>query len=166
MWEWPPVAEPTPQAAFGGCLARVFNLFGFFLLVTGGFAAVRSFNSGADDFGFVGALVPGLALLLMSRAIRRRVGQGPWAGDNPARDQPSAKLPPQHTSPQVNPKAPKAPPPRPAPVEISEVFVEEGPDQGIEAIEDLSLEDFKPEKPLSSEERIRRARQKYNKRSD
>jgi hypothetical protein len=157
------VAEQTPQAAFGGCLARLLGIAGFFFLVSAGIAAMRDFDGGGNGIGFLGALVPGLALIVASRLVRRRLGRLPQQettlGAPPPRVEP--------TQPQSQRPVPteSSTSPRTAPVHIPDLLAGQIPEgDGVEdAMEQIELDDFKPGETLSSAERIKRARNKYNK---
>jgi hypothetical protein len=155
------MVDRSAQAAVGGCLARVFSLFGFFLLVSGIFATIRNLDAPGGGIEFTGALLPGLALIAMGRLIRRRVNRSA-ASELDGGPIPSPT--PRTRVDQPSPAPPPTTPIRPVPNAIAEVLEDEPVDEGLEAIEDLDIDDFKPGQQLSSEERIKRARDKYQKR--
>lgn len=162
------MTDKSPQAVVGGCLSRVFTLFGLFLFLSAVVAAVREFNGPGAGLEITGAFVPALILLAMGRLIKRRVDQ--------VAEVPDAQIPrPQRPTPSPPPadvvvprpaeeRTPKA---RPEPVDIPELpTVEPTHHPGeLPAVEDLGIRDFEPPKPMSSEERIRKAREKFNKKN-
>ncbi len=157
------MAEKKVDASAAGCLARVFTLMGIFLLGSALFNQIQNF-SGGDGVGFdiSGAMIPGLVLLFIGGSFRRRAKAAKSDGGQvqiPLKPPPQS--PPVPQTPPVKPKA--APRTAPPIVEIPELpAVEEVYRPGdLPAVEDLSLEDFEPGKPMSSEERIRLAKEKY-----
>lgn len=141
-----------------GCLALVFTLMGMALIAFNVFNQFQNSSGGRFNFQFTGAFVPGLVLIAMGRALGRRSRASSRSGS----DQIPAK-PPAVKKPAPPPPAPKqAPPPIVVIPELPDV--EEVHQQGaLPAVEDLELSDFKPDRPLSSEERIRLAKEQYKK---
>lgn len=158
------MAEKKVDASAAGCLASVFTLMGFFLFGSALFNQIQNFSGDGVGFDISGALIPGLVLLAIGGSLRRRAKAGkPDDGRvqiplKPAPQSPTAQQPP--------PPKPKVPP-RTTPVvvaipELPEIEEIHRPGE-LPAVEDLSLEDFELEKPMSSEERIRLAKEKYRK---
>jgi hypothetical protein len=160
------------QAAATGCLIRVFTLIGLFWLGAIGFDVLRNLDSGFDT-DLTGALFPAIAFLFAASVMRRRAKEARARGDSFSAPStptgthkattrpPSAERGPTPT-PTVAPR-PEAPkkkaPGRPIP-ELPPI--EPIPDAGnLSAIDNLEISDFEPGKPMSSEERIRQAREKY-----
>ncbi len=148
-----------------GCLSSLFTLLGFFLFGSALFNQFQEFTGDGGGFELSGALIPGLVLLAMGGSLRRRANAAKQPDENQVRI--PLKPPPQSTpSQQVQTSKPKPRPPvTPPVVEIAGLpEVEEVHEPGaLPAVEDLRLEDFEPEKPMTSEERLRIAKEKYRK---
>jgi hypothetical protein len=164
------VAEKRPEQVIGGCLARVFTIVGFAILVGTLINAFRTFNRDGFGFELTGAFIPGLILLIMGAAIRRRVGNmerpdkqipAPRPLNTDRKDEP-AKTP----IPRVGSAEPrKRPTPPPAEFDVPELpTIEPVHDPGeLPAVEDLTMDDFKATAPKSSDEMIKEARRRFNK---
>lgn len=163
------------QAAATGCLSRVFTLVGLFWAGAIVFGVVRNLNSGFDS-DLTGAIFPALAFLFAGNVMRRRAREARARADtfaapttptgtHRATTKPTTialgKTPTSYVrSPTEHPKK-KSQPERPVP-ELPPL--EPVPDPGKPAaISNLEMSDFEPGKALSSEERIRLAREKYSK---
>jgi hypothetical protein len=162
------MAENKPDSSGSGCLAVLFTFMGFGLIAAYLFSQVQNFSSG---FGFqvTGAIFPALVLIGVGRAFAKRarsstssepvrIPMKPTSGKGPVRPTISVpkKAPPSDVPTQV---------PTPPMVVIPELpEVEEVYEPGVlPAVGDLDLSDFEPGRPLSSEERIRLAKEKYKK---
>jgi hypothetical protein len=162
------------QAAATGCLSRVFTLVGLFWVGAIGFGVLRDLDSGFDP-DLTGALFPAIAFLFAGSVMRRRAREAKARVDSysapstPAGTHRATTRPPSAErgltpTPIAIPRAEapkKKSPDRPVP-ELPPI--EPIPDPGkLPAIDSLELSDFEPGKPMSSEERIKRAREKYQK---
>ncbi|CAN5859549.1 hypothetical protein BH23ACT4_BH23ACT4_09690 [soil metagenome] len=162
------------QAAATGCLSRVFTLVGLFWAGAIAFGVLRNLDSGFDT-DLTGAIFPALAFLFAGNVMRRRAREARSRADNfsapttptgthRATTKPKSVEAGQSPTPYVpssREPAKKKQPDRPVP-ELP--ALEPAPDPGkLPAIESLEISDFEPGKALSSEERIRLARQKYSK---
>jgi hypothetical protein len=162
------------QAAATGCLSRVFTLVGLFWVGAIGFGVLRDLDSGFDP-DLTGALFPAIAFLFAGSVMRRRAREAKARGDSfsapstPTGTHRATTRPPSadrgHTPTPIAIPSAEAPkkksPDRPVP-ELPPI--EPIPDPGkLPAIDSLELSDFEPGKPMSSEERIKRAREKYQK---
>lgn len=165
------------QAAATGCLSRVFTLIGLFWAGTIAFAVVKNLDSGFDT-DLTGAILPALAFLFAGNVMRRRAQEARSradtfsapttpAGTHRATTEPTAVE--RGSTPTPIPRlgesksAPtkKSPPERPIP-ELPDLAP--APDPGkLAGIDNLEMSDFEPGKALSSDERIRIAREKYSK---
>lgn len=169
------------QAAASGCLSRVFTLIGLFWL---GVAAIEAFNSFrfGGTWEFLGGLVPALGFLIAGRVMRRRSREAAAQEDGF-----SAPSTPDGTHRATTRPPTSEPGPTPSPTLSSEGTepddesaersranrpvpelppIEPAPNPGkLQAVEDLDISDFESDfesgKPLSSDEMIRRARQKF-----
>lgn len=156
------MADTNASQSGAGCLARVFTIIGAFLLVSTVAAQVRGFSDGRAEFELTGGIIPGLVLLAMGTSLRRRARS--TSGEE-------GRVPiPLKTTPVTSPakvKAPPPPPPAPPVLEIPELPpVDETYRPGeLPALDELDLDDFDPGKPMSSEERIRIAKEKYRKKT-
>jgi hypothetical protein len=161
------MAEQKVEVNAAGCLGRVFTLLGIFLFGSALFRQVLNFSGDGVGFELSGVLIPGLVLLAMGSSLRRRAnaskpnqGQVQIPIKTPPRRSPAKQAP--ATAPKTQPKA--APPVAKIP-ELPPVEEIHGPGE-LPAVEDLTLEDFESvDKPMSSEERLRIAKEKYRKRS-
>lgn len=160
------------QAAATGCLSRFFTLVGLFWLGAVSFGVLRDLDSGFDT-DMIGALFPAIAFLFAGSVMRKRAREArsradsfsapstPTGTHRATTRPPSAERGPTPT-PIVTPstegpkkKSPERPVPELPPLEPI-------PDPGkLPAIDRLKISDFEPGKPLSSDERIRQAREKY-----
>ncbi|MEX1037986.1 MAG: hypothetical protein WDZ96_03910 [Acidimicrobiia bacterium] len=160
------------QAAATGCLSRVFTLIGLFWLGAIGFGVLRSLDSGFDT-DLTGALFPAIAFLFAGGVMRKRAREARARADSYSAPstplgthQATTKPPKIERGPTPTPIATpseaapkKAKPDRPIP-ELPPL--EPAPDPGkLSAIDNLKMSDFEPGKALSSEERLRIAREKY-----
>lgn len=166
------MAEKSPEQAAAGCLGRFLTIVGFVLFALSIANEVRGFDG--DGFGFElnGGIIPGLALMFIGRAIRRRAPQAESQGriqipvkPPPPQNRPVPKIPTKAPPPKTSP-----PPPPPPVVEIPELpVVEEVHRPGeLPAVQDLEISDFElgeldSGKPMSSEERLARAKERYRK---
>lgn len=166
-----------------GCLGTVALLFAL-LLIGGVFAsAVFRFDGGGFNFESSGSFLPILIFFVLASVVRRRIGSSSkrsspnTLGRPPTVPQPPVprqapptppKLPgstPAKTVPLPPPAAAKAPPQRQPIPELPPI--EPAPEPGeLPAVRALEIEDFQPGKPLSSEERLQKAREKYLKKKD
>ena len=164
------------QAAATGCLSRVFTLIGLFWAGAIAFAVVRNLDSGFDT-DLTGAILPALAFLFAGNVMRRRAQEARSRADtfsapttptgtHRATTKPTAiergstptPIPILGESKPAPTK--KSPPERPIP-ELAPA-----PDPGkLTGIDNLEMSDFEPGKALSSDERIRIAREKYSKKT-
>ena len=164
------------QAAATGCLSRVFTLVGLFWAGAIAFGVVRNLDSGFDT-DLTGAIFPALAFLFAGNVMRRRAREARTRADTfsapttPTGTHRATTKPTTTVEPTPIPtpiiggsrEAPKkkSQPERPVP-ELPPL--EPVPDPGkATAIGNLEMSDFEPGKALSSEERIRLAKQKYSK---
>ena len=160
------------QAAATGCLSRLFTLLGLFWLGAISLGVLRNLDSGFDT-DMIGTLFPAIAFLFAGSVMRRRAREAKARGDSfsapstPAGTHRATTRPPlaergPTPTPIATPSADapkKQRPDRPVP-ELPPI--EPIPDPGkLPAIDSLELSDFEPGKPLSSEERIKMAREKY-----
>lgn len=163
------------QAAATGCLSRVFTLVGLFWVGAIAFGVVRNLDSGFDT-DLTGAIFPALAFLFAGNVMRRRAREARSRADTfsapttPTGTHRATTKPttiergptptpyvPSPTEPVKKKKQPERPVPELPPLEPA-------PDPGkLPAIDSLEMSDFEPGKALSSEERIRIAREKYSK---
>lgn len=163
------------QAAATGCLSRVFTLVGLFWAGAIAFGVVRNLDSGFDT-DLTGAIFPALAFLFAGNVMRRRAREARTRADTfsapttPTGTHRATTKPtliergptptpyvPSSTEPTKKKKQPDRPVPELPPLEPV-------PDPGkLSAIDNLEMSDFEPGKALSSEERIRLAREKYSK---
>ncbi|HEY5890791.1 MAG TPA: hypothetical protein VIW94_08850 [Acidimicrobiia bacterium] len=147
-----------------GCLASLFTLLGFFMFGAALFNQFQEFTGDGVGFELSGALIPGLVLLAMGGSLRRRANA---AKPDEKQVRIPLKPPPQSTPPQQMQASKPTPRPQVTPpvVQIAGLpEVEEVHEPGaLPAVEDLRLEDFEPEKPMTSEERLRIAKEKYRK---
>jgi hypothetical protein len=162
------------QAAATGCLSRVFTLVGLFWLGAIGFGVLRNLDSGFDT-DLTGALFPAIAFLFAGSVMRRRAREAKARGDSfSAPSTPSGT----HRATTRPPSAERGPTPTPIPTPSAEAPKKERPDRPVPelppiepipdpgklpAIDSLEISDFEPGKPMSSEERIKKAREKYQK---
>lgn len=179
------MTERDQEKRSRGCLGTIALLFGLFWI--GAIFAVAVFRSDGGGFNFEssGAFLPILIFFVLASVVRRRVGssskrssrppqtlgrppatsQGKSAnrpaptppklpGSQPAKSVPLPPPPSAKTAPQVR-SVPGLPPVEPVhePGELP-------------AVDALQIEDFLPSKPLSSEERLQKAREKYLKKKD
>ncbi|MGF1618342.1 MAG: hypothetical protein ACFCU2_11155 [Acidimicrobiia bacterium] len=160
------------QAVATGCLSRVFTLVGLFWAGAIAFAVVRNLDSGFDT-DLTGAIFPALAFLFAGNVMRRRAQEARRRADTfSAPTTPTGT----HRATTKRPKIERAPTPAPiaTPFEaapkkakpdrpIPELPpLEPVPDPGkLPAIDSLEMSDFEPGKALSSDERLRIAREKY-----
>ena len=162
------------QAAATGCLSRVFTLVGLFWAGAIVFGVIRNLDSGFDA-DLTGAIFPALAFLFAGGVMRRRAREARVRADtfsapttptgtHRATTKPTTTI---ERTPTPTPilaesrESAKKMPERPVP-ELPPL--EPAPDPGkLPAIESLEMSDFEPGKALSSEERIRMAREKYSK---
>jgi hypothetical protein len=166
-----------------GCFSRLAVLFGLFWLVAVGVVAFTQINSGGSGFEFTGSFLPILVFfavfsLIRRRAVQTRTGQTRSRPETPA----STPAEPKQTTistPPIIPGRSKSTPPRtsPPPVVVSRPtpYVPEPakpltpdtvPDDEVDlaelkALEALKTGDLETPKPLSSEERLKQAREKY-----
>lgn len=162
------------QAAATGCLSRVFTLVGLFWAGAIAFGVIRNLNSGFDT-DLSGAIFPALAFLFAGNVMRKRAREARSRADtfsapttptgtHRATTKPTTIEVGQTPTPYVPSKEPekkKKQPERPVP-ELPPIAP--APDPGkLAAIDNLEMSDFEPGKALSSEERIRLAREKYSK---
>jgi hypothetical protein len=161
------------QAAATGCLSRVFTLIGLFWAGAIAFAVVRDLDSGFDT-DLTGAIFPALAFLFAGNVMRRRAQEARSRADtfsapttptgtHRATTKPTAIEQAQTPTPYIPSSTESAKkkrqPERPVP-ELPPLAP--APDPGkLPAIDNLEMSDFEPGKALSSEERIRLAREKY-----
>lgn len=158
------MAEKKVDASAAGCLARLFTLMGIFLFGSALFNQIRNFSGDGVGFDITGALIPGLVLLAIGGSLRRRANASkPDQGRVQIPLKPPPKSPPSQLTPPPKTKAP--PTTKPPVLDIPELpKVEEIHQPGeLPALEDLSLDDFEADKPMSSEERIRLAKERYRK---
>lgn len=167
-------SNDNTQAATG-CLSRVFTLVGLFWAGAIVFGVVRNLDSGFDT-DLTGAIFPALAFLFAGNVMRRRAREAATKADtfsapttptgtHRATTKPTtvelgespAPYVPSATESAKRKEQPKRPVPELPPLEPA-------PDPGkLPAIENLEMSDFEPGQALSSEERIRMAREKYSK---
>lgn len=162
------------QAAATGCLSRVFTLVGLFWAGAIAFGVIRNLDSGFDT-DLTGAIFPALAFLFAGNVMRKRAREARSRSDtfsapttptgtHRATTKPTpidvAQTPTPYVPSSREPEK-KRQPERPVP-ELP--ALEPAPDPGkLPAIDSLEISDFEPGKALSSEERIRLAREKYSK---
>ncbi|MEX0795109.1 MAG: hypothetical protein WEB67_05400 [Acidimicrobiia bacterium] len=163
------------QAAATGCLSRVFTLVGLFWAGAIAFGVIRNLNSGFDT-DLTGAIFPALAFLFAGSVMRRRAREARTRADTfsapttptgtrRAMTKPTTialgKTPTPYVPSPTESAKKKRQPERPVP-ELPPL--EPAPDPGkLLAIDNLEMSDFETGKALSSEERIRLAREKYSK---
>lgn len=163
------------QASGSGCLARIFTIIGLFWLGLLVVDAIGFFQSGGDlgEFDVAGGIVPAVAFLIAGRVMGKRAREAAaeaaaaptTRGPAPTVRAPSAERGPTPSplpTPRPASEAPPAPQARPSRPVPELPPIEPVPDsRGLEAIEDLDISDFEPGKPMTSEERIREARERY-----
>ena len=174
------MAKKTDASA-AGCLASLFTILGTFLFGSAIFSQFQSFSGDGFGFDLNGGVIPGLVLLAMGGSLRRKAkaakpdeGQvriplkTPPQSPQPQQTQTSKPKPkPPTTPPRTTPPqtAPQTTPPQTTPPEVlipGLSGVEETPEPvALRAIEELSLEDFEPDRPMTSDERLRIAKEKY-----
>ncbi len=162
------------QAAATGCLSRVFTLIGLFWAGAIAFGVIRNLDSGFDT-DLTGAIFPAIAFLFAGNVMRKRAREArnkadtfsaptTPTGTHRATTKPPTIEPGQTPTPYIPPSsqpAKKTQPERPVP-ELPPLAP--APDPGkLPAIEKLKVSDFEPGKALSSDERIRLARERYSK---
>lgn len=154
-----------------GCLARVFTIIGFAILIGTLINAFASFDGDGVGFEITGAFLPGFIFLFMGAAIRRRVKKmdesdkqipapRPLNTDRKSRKEQRPQIP------RLDQEVPERRRPAPrAEVDVPELpTVEPVHEPGqLPAVEDLTMEDFKAAAPRSSEEMIKEARRRFNK---
>lgn len=163
------------QAAATGCLSRVFTLAGLFWMGAIGFGVVRNLDSGFDT-DLTGALFPALAFLFAGGVMRRRAREARTRADTFSAPTTPTGTHRATTKPTIIERGPTPTPYVPSSTESTKKKrqperpvpelppLEPVPDPGkLPAIDNLQMSDFEPGKPLSSEERIRLAREKYSK---
>lgn len=178
-----------PNGAARGCFSRLAMLFGLFWLVAIGIAFFTQIDAGGSGFEITGSFLPIFIFFTILGLARRRVNQTKQTGDKRrAPGRPTAPPSPSKTpsTPPIIPGRPTppieaAPAPRPPTFPLSQPSPQRVepirpvvPDPGLagtdaeqrdlEALEKLELGDFEAPKPMSSEERLRAAREKYLKR--
>jgi hypothetical protein len=163
----------TAQAAATGCLSRVFTLVGLFWVGAIAFAVVRNLDSGFDT-DLTGAIFPALAFLFAGNVMRRRAREASTRADTFSAPTTPTGTHRATTKPTMKERGPTPTPYVPASTESTKKKkqpdrpvpelppLDPVPDPGkLSAIDNLEMSDFEPGKPLSSEERIRIAREKY-----
>ncbi|REK19694.1 MAG: hypothetical protein DWQ40_07085 [Actinobacteria bacterium] len=169
------------QAAATGCLSRVFTLIGLFWFGVIGFDLFSSLQSGGrlEDFDFIGGFIPALAFLYAARIMRRRARE---AAQDDSFVAPTTPEGTHRATTMTTPSSERGPTPSPidmpSPPEdrqsgqrrerdrsrpVPELPpIEPVPDAGeLGAIEALDISDFEPDRQLSSEEMVRRAKEKF-----
>ena len=165
-------SKDSVQAAATGCLSRVLTLAGLFWAGAIAFAVVRNLDSGFDT-NLTGAIFPALAFLFAGNVLRRRAQEARRRSDTfSAPTTPTGT----HRATTKRPKIERGPTPVPIaiPSEAAPKTAMPGrlipelpplepvPDPGkLPAIDSLEMSDFEPGKALSSDERLRIAREKY-----
>lgn len=161
------------QASATGCLSRVFTAIGLFWAGAVAIGVIRNLDSGFDT-DLTGAIFPALAFLFAGNVMRKRAREARArdtfsapttpAGTHRATTKPTTAM---ESTPDPIPilgesrESAKKKPERPVP-ELPPL--EPAPDPGkLPAMDKLEMSDFEPGKALSSEERIRLAREKYSK---
>lgn len=169
-----------------GCLGSVALLFGLLWIGLLFASSVFRFDGGGFNFESTRAFLPILFFFVLASVLRRRAGssskrssrppqtlgrppvtrQGEKKNSAPA---PTPPLPPGSKPASSNPLPPPpsaktAPRSRPIP-ELPPVEPVHEPGE-LPAVEALEIEDFLPTKPLSSEERLQMAREKFLKKRD
>lgn len=172
----------SAQQAATGCLSRILTLIGLFWVGVIVFDLIDTLRFGGN-FEITGGFIPALAFLVAGRAMARRAKEAAARSDTfvapntpagthrattkeqqgavgvptpmPVADRPELEQPKPRPKPANRP-VPELPP------------IEPAPDAGqLQAIEELDITDFQPEeKPMSSEERLRLAREKFLPRRD
>jgi hypothetical protein len=153
----------------------VFTLVGLFWAGAIAFGVIRNLNSGFDT-DLTGAIFPALAFLFAGNVMRRRAREARSraetfsapttpTGTHRATTKPTTiergPTPTPYVPSSTESTKKKRQPERPVP-ELP--ALEPVPDPGkLPAIDNLKMSDFEPGKALSSEERIRLAREKYSK---
>jgi hypothetical protein len=164
-----------------GCFNRLAILFSVFWLVAIGVALFTRIDSNGAGLEITGSFLPLLVFFAVVGLIRRRAAQSRSRSSN------STSSPGQSSRQPAPPSIPGRPTttttkPSPPPTSTRDLRttdeklelnrpipelppLEPEPEPGeLSALEALKLEDFEPSKPMSSEERLRQARQKYLKR--
>lgn len=173
------MTQKTPETA-KGCLNRLAILFGLFWLVAIGVAFITRIDTNGSGFEITGSFLPFLAFFVVAGVIRRRAAQSRSRSAKSPTGRPKSRP----TLPVPSPKPPgraettpaptaKAPPP---PVVMPRVQKSELPDKAEPPAREtpsaepsaesaalllLDLGDLQSHKPLSSEERLKQAREKY-----
>lgn len=174
------MTQENPEKA-KGCFSRLAILFGLFWLVAVGVVAFTEINTGGSGFQFTGSFLPIFIFFAAVSLIRRRAGQSrtrqiPSRPKAPAptttppkQDMPTPPIVPGRAKSMPAPALPPPVSPRPAPYvpETSMQSQGETPRDdeadlaGLRALEALKMGDLDTPKPLSSEERLKQAREKY-----
>lgn len=162
------------QAAATGCLSRVFTLVGLFWAGAIAFGVLRNLDSGFDT-DLTGAIFPALAFLFAGNVMRRRAREARTKADTFSAPTTPTGTHRATTKPTTIEAGPTPTPYVPSPTKTTQKKqperpvpelppLEPVPDPGkLPAIDSLEMSDFEPGKALSSEERIRIAREKYSK---
>lgn len=162
------------QASATGCLSRVFTAVGLFWAAAIAFGVLRNLNSGFDT-DLTGAIFPALAFLFAGNVMRKRAREARSRADTFSA--PTTPTGTHRATTKPTTTIERTPTPTPILGESRESTkkrpernvpelppLEPAPDPGkLPAIEKLEMSDFEPGKALSSEERIRLAREKYSK---
>lgn len=175
----------TEEEKAKGCFTRLAILFGLFWLGAILVTVFTRIDGNGGGFEIVGSIFPILFFFLVAGLIRRRIEQSKATARKSPRGRPTGSSRPKPTPPIIpgrpttgpGPSAPPTPPPTASPTladglrgedpsrPIPELPPIEAPFEPGElpAFEALELADFEPPKPMSSEERLRQAREKYMK---
>lgn len=160
------------QAAATGCLSRVFTLFGLFWLGAISLSVLRDLDSGFDT-DLIGALIPAIVFLFAGLVMGRRAREANARGDSFSAPSTPAGT---HRATTRSSSAEGGPTPTPIAIPSADAPKKQRPDRPVPelppiepipdpgklpAIDSLEMSDFEPGKPLSSEERIRQAREKF-----
>lgn len=170
------MTDDRAQNVVAGCLGRVFTLLGFFWGAAVVASAIGFISEGDLPFETIGVFIPAVILIGLGRAIRRRArpSSGPDTAENRARTRaksgsqipaPPKRVPPQSTtSPEPVEVQSK---PRPEIPELPTVEPVHDPGE-LPGVTDLSMEDFETDqdRPMTSQELIDRARERFNKKPD
>ncbi len=172
------MAEKEPAR---GCFNRLAVIFVLLWIVAIGIAVFTRIDGNGFGFELTGSFLPFFIFFAIFSLIRRSA-QSRSRSSRPTPKKPTGQTSQMPTPPKIpgkkNPSTPvKAPAPKPPPLrdprtdaeklELNRPIpelppLEPEPESGeIAALESLELEDFKPPKPMSSEEMLKQAREKY-----